>query len=59
MFPIDIKVKSEMYGTTTCVVNVEDFKKGIRTFPCGDGCDHTLTDVQVRKVQRIIRKGEN
>ena len=54
METIELKVKSDLYGTTTCVINIADFISGRRTFPCGDGCDHTLNTIQTGKINRAI-----
>jgi hypothetical protein len=53
---VDIKVKSEMYGVTDCVVNVEQYKEGKRIFPCGDGTDHKLTDKNIKEVEKLIKQ---
>jgi ubiquitin len=39
---VEIKVKSELYAMTDCVIDIEQFRTGKRTFPCGDGSDHRL-----------------
>ena len=52
MKTVEIAVKSEMYGTTTCVVDIETFKKGRLVFPCGDGCIHHLTSQEIGMVRR-------
>lgn len=62
METVELEVKSKLYGTTTCVVDVESFRKGRLVFPCGDGCDHHLSSVEIGKVRRkcgivITKKG--
>lgn len=59
-------VRSEMYRATTVVIDIKDFKLGRDTFPCGDGCDYTLTEedskiVQDKLVERrsIVERWEN
>lgn len=51
---IEIKVKSELYGVTDCVIDIDSFLSGRRTFPCGDGCDYKLTDKDVLFVNKVI-----
>ena len=55
---IDIKVKSCMYGITTCVIDIDQFKNGFRCFPCGDGCDYDLKQAQIRQIKRDIKQME-
>jgi len=45
---IELKVKSELYGITDCIINKERFVLGFKTFPCGSGEDHTLTGEQYK-----------
>ena len=50
---IELRVKSELYGVTTCVVDIKTFLEGRRIFPCGDGDDHELTEKEQRKCRRL------
>lgn len=55
MKQVDIKVKSRLYGITDCAVNVEQYRKGERIFPCGDGTDHELKKKDCEEVEKLIR----
>lgn len=51
----EFTVKSELYGVTTCVVDIKAFKEGRRVFPCGDGDDHRLTEKEQRELLEAIQ----
>lgn len=51
----EFEVKSELYGTTTCVVYIETFLQGRNTFPCGDGDDYTLRGEDIVKINKAIK----
>lgn len=53
---VEFTVKSEMYGITTCVVNIESFKNGRTLFPCGDGCDYKLNYKEINAIQRALKE---
>ena len=52
----ELKVHSEGYGETICVVDLASFLKGRRLFPCGDGNDYRLLKKDTAKVFARIRK---
>ena len=49
-------VRSEMYRETTIVINVSDFYEGKNIFPCGDGCDYSLTYQEDNMIQDFLSK---
>lgn len=53
---VEIKVKSELYRVTDCVVDVASYKTGRKVFPCGDGTDHKLTKKNEKEVNELIKK---
>ncbi len=56
METINIKVPSELYGVTDCVISLDAINKGFA--PCGDGCDYRFTHKDLELLKRIAA-GEN
>lgn len=40
------------YGITSCVVDMQAYKVGQRTFPCGSGDDIILTTAMCRQIEQ-------
>ena len=55
---IEFNIKSEIYETTVCVVDIPSFNTGRKVFPCGDGCDYKLTTKEIDDIQRIIKEAK-
>lgn len=56
MNTVEIKVKSELYRITDCVIDVDQYKHGNRVFPCGDGNDNKLTKKQEKQFIELMRE---
>ena len=56
MDTVELTVHSEMYGETICVVDIETFLKGRKTFPCADGCDYPLRSKDIREINAALRE---
>lgn len=52
---VDFEVKSEMYGKTTCVVDINTLLLGREVFPCGSGEDHRLTVPQKLAILKLVK----
>jgi hypothetical protein len=52
----EFDVRSELYGITTCVVDIATFLQGRRTFPCGDGTDRTLSQTDIREIKVTLKE---
>jgi hypothetical protein len=52
----EIKVRSELYGETVCVVEIAAFQTGRRIFCCGDGCDYRLSKSDVEGIADKIKQ---
>lgn len=53
---IEFKVKSELYYTTTCVVDIPSFNEGRTIFPCADGCDYELSAKEIKDIKKLIKE---
>jgi len=51
---VEFEVEDEMYGITTCVVDVATLLNGRKVFPCGSGADYTLDAEQIVRIRRFI-----
>ena len=51
---VEFKIKDEMYGVTTCVVNVRLLMDGVKTFPCGSGADHKVPPQQRLEILEVV-----
>jgi hypothetical protein len=52
----EIKVHSEGYGETHCVVDISAFLMGRKVHPCGDGTDYRLRRKDIERVYSHIEK---
>ena len=56
---VTFETPDEMYGTTTCCVNIQLLLAGIRTFPCGSGADYRLTQQERLAILETVEKGRS
>ena len=53
---VEFTVKSDMYGSTTCVVNVDMLLCGVKIFPCADGNDFSLNKAVTLDILSLVKK---
>lgn len=53
---VEFEVADDLYGVTTCVVDVDLLMCGIKTFPCGSGADYKLTAQQRLEILETVQE---
>lgn len=53
---VEIETDDDMYGVTTCVIDIQLLICGIKTFPCGSGADYRLTSERRLEILEAVQK---
>ena len=54
---VTFEVPDDLYGTTTCCVNIASLLFGVTTFPCGSGADYRLSKQEQLEILETVERG--